>query len=183
MRRYLEMVTGGEKQIRSGPVALLSVVVPCMNEEAVLTETHRRLLGVFQQLEMAHEIIYVDDGSTDSTFEVLRSIQSESSCVRVVRLSRNFGHQVAITAGLEYATGDAVVLIDADLQDPPEVIPQMVEHWKKGFDVAYGVRTDRSGETALKLWTARAFYRLMNRLSDVPVALDSVTSGFLTARL
>ena len=154
-------------------MALLSIVVPCKDEEAVLAETHRRLLGVLQQLDMAYEVVYVDDGSSDSTFEVLRGIQRQNSCVRVVRFSRNFGHQVAITAGLEYATGDAVVLIDADLQDPPEMIPDMVEQWRKGFDVAYGVRTERTGETAFKLWTARTFYRLINRLSDVPIALDA----------
>jgi len=162
-----------EEQLRDRRIQLLSVVVPCKNEEAVLQATHKRLLDALKQLNMAFEIIYVDDGSTDSTFDVLRIIQADDSSVRVVRFSRNFGHQVAITAGLQYATGDAVVLIDADLQDPPEVISLMVEQWRNGFDVAFGVRTERSGETPFKLWTARVFYRLINRLSEVPIALDA----------
>lgn len=152
---------------------LLSVVVPCKNEEAVLRQTHQRLVGVLQQLGSAFEIIYVDDGSTDSTFDLQREIQAGDTRVRIVRLSRNFGHQVAITAGLEHAAGDAVILIDADLQDPPEVIPQMVEQWRNGFDVAYGLRTEREGETWFKLWTAKGFYRLINRLSTVPIAQDT----------
>jgi len=119
------------------------------------------------------EIIYVDDGSTDSTASVLRELQAEDSRVRVVRLSRNFGHQIAITAGLEHASGDAVVIIDADLQDPPEVISEFLERWREGHDVVYGVRTDREGETPFKRWTARAFYRFINRLSDTPIPLDT----------
>ncbi len=154
-------------------VLLLSVVVPCKNEETVLGEAHTRLVDVLQQLSAAFEIIYVDDGSTDSTFDLLREIQGADNRVRIVRLSRNFGHQMATTAGLEHASGDAVVLIDADLQDPPEVIPMMVEQWRNGFDVAYGLRTEREGETRFKLWTARAFYRLINRLSAVPIAVDT----------
>ncbi|MBZ5666387.1 MAG: glycosyltransferase family 2 protein [Acidobacteriia bacterium] len=153
--------------------ALLSVIVPCKNEEAVLRETHRRLVGVLQQLIAGFEIVYVDDGSTDSTFDLLREIQGTDSRVRIVQLSRNFGHQVAITAGLEHASGKAAVLIDADLQDPPEVIPMMVEQWRNGFDVVYGLRTERDGETLFKLWTAKAFYRLINHLSGIPIALDT----------
>jgi len=154
-------------------VLLLSVIVPCKNEEAVLRETHSCLVGVLQQLFAAFEIIYVDDGSTDSTFDLLREIRGTDNRVRIVKLSRNFGHQIATTAGLEHASGDAVVLIDADLQDPPEVIPLMVEQWRNGFDVAYGLRTERDGETLFKLWTARAFYRFINRLSAVPIAVDT----------
>jgi len=119
------------------------------------------------------EIIYVDDGSTDGTASVLRELQAEDSRVRVVRLSRNFGHQVAITAGLEHASGDAVVIIDADLQDPPEVIGEFVARWREGHDVVYGVRIDREGETAFKRWTAKAFYRFINRLSDTRIPLDT----------
>jgi len=154
-------------------VLLLSVIVPCKNEDAVLRETHSRLVSVLQPLATDFEIVYVDDGSTDSTFELLREIQCVDHRVRIVQLSRNFGHQIATTAGLEHASGDAVVLIDADLQDPPEVIPLMVEQWRNGFDVAYGLRTARDGETLFKLWTARAFYRAINRLSAVPIAVDT----------
>jgi len=159
---------GGDRRL-----LLLSVIVPCKNEEAVLRETHSRLAGTLQQLPAPFEIIYVDDGSTDSTFDLLREIQGADNRVRIVQLSRNFGHQIATSAGLEHASGDAVVLIDADLQDPPEVIPLMLEQWRNGFDVAYGLRTEREGETRFKLWSARAFYRIVNRLSAVPIAVDT----------
>jgi len=179
-------------------VMLLSVVVPCKNEEEGLQETHRRLVAALELIgaqpspppeheprmyreptsggrngAVWFEVIYVDDGSTDGTASILRQLHAKDSCVRVVRLSRNFGHQVAITAGLEHAAGDAVVIIDADLQDPPEVIGDFLARWREGYDVAYGVRTDRPGETAFKLWTAKAFYRFINRLSDTRIPLDT----------
>ena len=152
---------------------LLSVIVPCYNEEAVLRETHARLsetLGGLEQLEF--EIIYVDDGSKDETTALIRGLQAEDRRVRALFLSRNFGHQVAVTAGLEHAAGEAVVLIDADLQDPPEVIAEMVARWRDGYDVVYGARSERTGETRFKLWTAKLFYRLMNRLSHIELPLD-----------
>jgi polyisoprenyl-phosphate glycosyltransferase len=153
---------------------LLSVVVPCFNEEAVILTTHRRLMEALERIpKFDLELIFVDDGSRDRTLENLRDLQRADRCVRVVAFSRNFGHQVAVTAGLEHATGDAVVLIDADLQDPPEVIEEMVLRWQRGADIAYGVRAERKGETAFKLWTAKAFYRLMNRVSDIPIPLDT----------
>jgi polyisoprenyl-phosphate glycosyltransferase len=158
---------------RNRPMQFLSVVVPCRNEEAVLRETHKRLVNVLVPLVQDFEIIYVDDGSTDSTFACLREIQDMDRHAKVIQLSRNFGHQIATTAGLEHASGDAVVLIDADLQDPPEVIPAMMEQWRNGYDVAYGQRTERDGETLFKVWTAGTFYRIMNRLSAVPIALDT----------
>jgi polyisoprenyl-phosphate glycosyltransferase len=153
---------------------LLSVVVPCFNEEAVIRETYKRLLAVLHTLPaMAAELVFVDDGSRDATLSLLQEIQAGDERVRVVSFSRNFGHQFAVTAGLEHAVGDAVVLIDADLQDPPEVIRDMVEHWRHGADVAYGVRVEREGETPWKLWTAKAFYRTINRMSDIPIPLDT----------
>ena len=152
---------------------LLSIVVPCMNEQEVLRETHQRLVAVLQQAPVNFEIVYVDDGSTDSTPEVLRELQAQDTQVRVVRFSRNFGHQVAITAGLEHASGDAVVIIDADLQDPPEVVLEFLAKWLDGYDVVYGVRTERDGETPFKLWTAKIFYRFISRLSDTRIPLDT----------
>ena len=153
---------------------LLSVVVPCFNEEPVVRQTHQRLVAVLQDLPgLQFEIVYVDDGSGDSTLDILRQLQKEDSRIRVIVLSRNFGHQVALTAGLEHAEGDAVVAIDADLQDPPEVIPEMLARWRDGADVAYGVRVARQGETRFKLWSARFFYRLINRLSEVAIPLDT----------
>lgn len=153
---------------------LLSIVVPCHDEESVLAETHRRLVETLAQLTPARfELIYVDDGSKDQTLAVLRALQAADRRVRLVSLSRNFGHQIAVTAGLEHAGGDAVVIIDADLQDPPEVIIEMCARWRDGYDVVYGVRTERAGETSFKLWTAKTFYRLINRLADVDIPLDT----------
>ncbi|MGI8548775.1 MAG: glycosyltransferase family 2 protein [Gemmatimonadaceae bacterium] len=154
--------------------ALLSVVVPCYNEEEVLAETHRRLTQALSKSGMPRfEIIYVDDGSRDSTPLLLRELQRADCRVRVVLLSRNFGHQLAVSAGMEDARGDAVVLIDADLQDPPEVIATMLERWTEGYHVAYGQRVDRSGETAFKVGTAKLFYRLLNRLTETEIPLDT----------
>lgn len=151
----------------------LSVIVPCYNEQEVIAHTHDRLMAVLSAMEMTFEIIYVDDGSKDQTAALLKNIQDNSENARVIRLSRNFGHQIAVTAGLDYAEGDAVVLIDADLQDPPEVIPRMVAKWREGFEVVYGQRTSREGESAFKVWSARQFYRFINRLSEVPLPLDT----------
>jgi len=152
---------------------LLSIVVPCYNEDAVLWELHRRLVAVLEQIDdTSLEIIYTDDGSHDQTPDILRQLQASDSRVRVVSLSRNFGHQIAVTAGLEHASGDAVVIIDADLQDPPEVVPEMIERWRDDYQVVYGLRARRAGETTFKRWTAKAFYRLINRLSEIEIPLD-----------
>lgn len=151
---------------------MLSIVVPCYNEEAVLGELHRRLISVLDQVGGSGEILYVDDGSADQTASMLRQLQHDEPRVRVVSLSRNFGHQLAVTAGLEHTSGDAVVIIDADLQDPPEVIPEMIARWRDGYQVVYGLRAKRAGETTFKLWTAKVFYRLINRVSEVEIPLD-----------
>jgi glycosyltransferase involved in cell wall biosynthesis len=151
----------------------ISIVIPCYNEEEVIKETHRRLVTVLEELNPQFELIYVDDGSQDRTQQLLGQLQEEDQRVRVVLLSRNFGHQMAVTAGLDHVSGDAVVLIDADLQDPPEVIKEMVNQWYQGYDVAYGLRTDRQGETPFKRWSAKIFYRLINCLSDVSIPLDT----------
>ena len=152
---------------------LLSIVVPCYNEEAVLWELHRRLIAVLEQLDDTRfEIIYSDDGSHDQTPDILRQLQASDSRVRVIVLSRNFGHQMAVTAGLECAGGDAVVIIDADLQDPPEVVREMVERWRDGYQVVYGLRGGRAGETRFKRLSAKVFYRFINRLSEIEIPLD-----------
>jgi polyisoprenyl-phosphate glycosyltransferase len=154
---------------------LISVVIPCHNEAAVLRETHRRLAEVAERLSAAgsFEFIYVDDGSRDETAVVLHDLSRTDPRVRGLRLSRNFGQQIATTAGLEHASGDAVVIIDADLQDPPEVIEQMIARWREGYQVAYGQRTERTGETAFKLWSARVFYRLVQGISPAPIPSDT----------
>ncbi|MFL6526854.1 MAG: glycosyltransferase family 2 protein [Chthoniobacterales bacterium] len=152
---------------------LISVVAPCYNEEAVLEATHGRLRATLESLpDIEYEIIYVDDGSIDGTAALLRNLHERDQHTRVVGLSRNFGHQIAITAGLEHAKGAAVVIIDADLQDPPELISEMVGRWRDGYDVVYAVRTERQGERPFKLWTARLFYRLINRAAKVQIPLD-----------
>jgi polyisoprenyl-phosphate glycosyltransferase len=152
---------------------VLSVVIPCANEEAVLPETNLRLIATLEAITPNFEIVYVDDGSTDSTPDLLREMQLHENRIRAIRFSRNFGHQVAITAGLEHARGDAVVIIDADLQDPPEVIREFFQKWLDGHDVAYGVRVERVGETAFKRGTAKLFYRFISHLSDTAIPLDT----------
>ena len=152
----------------------LSIVVPCFNEEAVIRETHRHLaeaIGALENLDC--ELIYVDDGSRDKTLDVLMELASGNPIVRIVALSRNFGHQVAISAGLDHASGDAVVTIDADLQDPPGVIPEMLEHWRQGADIVYGQREQREGEPFLRLLCIKAFYRVINWLSSTPIPMDT----------
>lgn len=151
----------------------LSIIIPCLNEESVICETNQRLVPIAESTRLTFEILYIDDGSTDRTPDILRQLQGADDRIRVVRLSRNFGHQVAITAGLEHASGDALVFLDADLQDPPELIPDMVARWLDGWDVAYGFRMDRDGETLFKLKTAKFFYRTLNLLSNTPIPEDA----------
>jgi polyisoprenyl-phosphate glycosyltransferase len=153
--------------------SLISIIVPCFNEEAVIQETHRRLTDTLAYLEGRYEIIYIDDGSCDRTLFILESIQATDKAVRVLSFSRNFGHQMAVSAGIDHAQGDAIVLIDADLQDPPELIRAMVQKWHEGYDVVYGQRHSREGESYFKVATARLFYRFINHLSDVPIPLDT----------
>ena len=168
------MNRGALQECDQRSLVLLSVVIPCFNEEPVILEAHRSLVTTLETIPGANfELIYVDDGSRDATLNILRELQRIDNRVRLIALSRNFGHQVAVTAGLEHASGDAAVVIDADLQDPPEVILEMLDRWREGVDVAYGVRSNREGETAFKLWTAKAFYRFINRLSDIAIPLDT----------
>jgi len=153
---------------------LLSIVVPCYNEQEVISETMKHLVAFCAELqELEVELIFVDDGSRDKTRDLLRGYANSDSRVKIICFSRNFGHQIAVTAGIDAAKGDAVILIDADLQDPPEVAHQMIALWRQGFDVVYGTRTERPGESAFKLATARGFYRLLNGLSEVPIPLDT----------
>lgn len=153
---------------------LLSVVIPCYNEEEVIGETMKRLQAFCSELsDLNVELIFIDDGSKDRTLLLLKEYAAQNNKIRIIVFSRNFGHQIAVTAGIDAAHGDAIVVIDADLQDPPEVIHRMIEKWREGFDVVYGTRTDRPGESPFKLATARGFYRLLNKLSDVPIPLDT----------
>jgi polyisoprenyl-phosphate glycosyltransferase len=150
---------------------LVSIVSPVYQEEEGIEEFHRRLVAAMQGIDddLAFEVVYVNDGSKDRSLDLLEKIAADDSRVRVVDLSRNFGHQVALSAGVDHACGDAVVVIDSDLQDPPEVIPEMIQRWRDGFKVVYGVRISRAGETRFKLLTSKIYYGLMDRISEVPL--------------
>jgi glycosyltransferase involved in cell wall biosynthesis len=158
-----------ELRARSGSSPVLSVVVPVYNEEDGLIELHQRLAGVLDSLCLPSEVIYVNDGSDDHSLDVVHELRNRDDRVAIVNLSRNFGKEIALTAGLDYATGEAVVVIDADLQDPPEVIPQLIEKWLEGYDVVCATRRERRGETWLKRTTAHAFYTLMRRVGEAPI--------------
>ena len=150
-----------------------SIVAPIYNELENLPELYRRLKEVMDSTGEAWELILVDDGSTDGSTEAICELGKGDRHVRPVIFARNFGHQIAITAGWDYARGDAVVIIDADLQDPPEVILEMAKKWKEGYEVVYAVRAEREGESWFKLWTASLFYRLIYRITDVKIPLDT----------
>lgn len=151
----------------------ISVVIPCYNEEEVLDSLRLRLDGVLRPLGVPYEVVLVDDGSRDSTWLVLSRIQQEDPHYKVIRLSKNCGHQMALTCGLDHCNGEVVLIIDADLQDPPELLPTMIAKWQEGYDVVYGKRVRRAGEAPLKLFFAFAFYRVMRRLTGVDIPEDT----------
>jgi dolichol-phosphate mannosyltransferase len=151
----------------------ISIVVPFLNEEDNLPELYRRLVDVFHEQPETAEFLFVDDGSKDRSVVLLKDMQINDSRIRVLQLSRNFGHQIAITAGLDHAEGDAAIIMDADLQDPPEVIPDLLAKWREGFDVVYAVRRSRAGETWLKKTLAAVFYRVFRSLAKVDVPMNA----------
>lgn len=151
-----------------------SIVAPVYNEVGNIRELHRRISEVMQQTGEPWELVMVDDGSTDGSAEVMEEVfAQDAEHVRVVRFARNFGHQIAVTAGMDYAAGQAIVLIDADLQDPPEVILDLIAKWREGYEVVYAVRAKREGETWFKRFTASLFYRLLYRITDVNIPMDT----------
>ena len=150
-----------------------SIIAPIYNELDNLPELYRRVKEVMDSMHKPWELILVDDGSTDGSTEFIRELAKKDEHIRPVIFARNFGHQIAITAGWDYARGDAVVIIDADLQDPPELIHEMVEKWKEGNEVVFAIRAEREGESWFKLWTASLFYRLIYRITDVKIPLDT----------
>ncbi|AXI28994.1 MULTISPECIES: glycosyltransferase family 2 protein [Priestia] len=150
-----------------------SIVVPVYNEEEVIHETYRRLTEVMRSTKEAYELLFVNDGSRDRTAEIIKEYSEQDPAVVLLDFARNFGHQIAITAGMDYARGEAVVVIDADLQDPPELILEMIEKWKQGFDVVYAKRTKRKGETYFKKQTAAMFYRFLRAMTDIDIPLDT----------
>lgn len=159
-------------------LSLLSVVVPCLDEALIIRETHNRLLSALDvSPRIDFEIIYVDDGSRDSTLDILRELQRSDERIKVISLTRNFGQFTALTAGVEHAVGDVVAIIDADLQDPPEVIPEMLQLWQQGADIVRGLRSNRSGESRIKIWSSRLFLRILNRISDTKFTSDTGEFG------
>ena len=150
-----------------------SVIAPIFNEKENLPELYRRVKEVMDQTREPWELILVDDGSSDESSDMIRALAKEDKRVRPVIFARNFGHQVAVTAGLDYSRGEAVVIIDSDLQDPPELILDMAKKWREGYEVVFAVRAEREGESWFKLWTASLFYRLIYRITDVKIPLDT----------
>lgn len=152
---------------------ICSVVVPVYNEEQVVLESYKRLKSVMDSIKEPYEIIFVNDGSRDRTAHIINEICDADKNIKLLDFSRNFGHQIAITAGMDYSEGCAIVVIDGDLQDPPEVIPRMLEKWREGYDVVYGKRARRNGESLFKKLTAAAFYRLLQKMTDVEIPVDT----------
>ncbi|MGH8750098.1 MAG: glycosyltransferase family 2 protein [Burkholderiales bacterium] len=163
-------------------IKLLSIVVPAYNEEAVLPQFHLRLSAVLAQIALPAEIIYINDGSSDGTLGTLQALKKNDTSVALLDLSRNFGKEIALTAGLDHATGDAVVVIDADLQDPPELIPEFIRNFRDGYDVVYAQRSAREGEGVIKKATAFAFYRLIQKVSRVRIPEDTGDFRLLSRR-
>ena len=155
------------------PSPTFSVIVPIYNEIGNIDELHRRLSETMQQADGDWELVIVDDGSTDGSTDRIRELAAEDKHIRPVIFARNFGHQIAVTAGLDFSRGDAVVIIDADLQDPPEVILELIAKWRAGYEVVYAVRAERAGESRFKLFTTRIFYRLIDRLTAIKIPLDT----------
>jgi len=161
----------GETPMRT--CKLLSVIAPAYNEEDVIIEFHKRLVIVLSKMTCQYEIIYVNDGSKDKTYEYLKSLCANNSHIRIIDLSRNFGKEIAMSAGFDHAQGDAVIVIDTDLQDPPEVIPELFKEWENGYDVVYAQRITRDGETPLKKITAKIFYWMIGKMSDIEIPRDT----------
>jgi len=152
----------------------LSIVIPMYCEEEVAKECYERMTKVCSSIQnYEYEIIFVNDGSKDNTLEILENIAKSDKSVKIISFSRNFGHQAAVTAGLKYVTGDCILIIDADLQDPPELLPEMLNLWEQGNEVIYGTRKKRDGESKIKLLTASMFYKTLNALSDVEIPKDT----------
>ncbi len=151
----------------------ISVIIPIHNEEGNLPALHERLSAVMKGMQLTYELLFVNDGSQDRSFAMIRDLAKQDANVRYIDLSRNFGHQIAVSAGLDHCVGKAVVIIDADLQDPPELIADLYKRHKEGFEVVYARRRSRKGEGVLKKWTAKLFYRILRRLTNIEIPVDT----------
>lgn len=152
---------------------VISIIAPVYNEEPIIDELYRRLVVVLDSIGEPWELVMVNDGSVDSSAEKMRALTDQDARVRVVNFARNFGHQNAVTAGMDYVRGEAVVIIDADLQDPPEVIERLIDKWREGYEVVYAVRAERQGESWFKKFSAKLFYRMIYRITDVDIPVDT----------
>lgn len=161
---------------------MYSIVVPIFNEQQTLPELHGRLMAATAAVDEPFEIILVDDGSTDTSFSLMHAMHARDPRVKVIRLARNFGHQIAISAGIELAGGDAIILMDGDLQDPPELLPRMIDLWKQGYHVVYTVKTSRK-ESALKRLAFKAFYRILHALSSIKIPMDAGNFSLMDRRV
>ncbi|HKR05643.1 MAG TPA: glycosyltransferase family 2 protein, partial [Bacteroidia bacterium] len=150
----------------------VSVIIPVYNEELNLPKIYDRLKGVMNTMQVSHEFIFINDGSHDKSMQLIKELAANDSSVRYINFSRNFGHQIAVTAGLDKSRGNAVAIIDADLQDPPELIIEMYAKMKEGYQVVYAKRRSRKGESAMKKWTAKVFYRLLARITSISIPVD-----------
>jgi dolichol-phosphate mannosyltransferase len=162
---------------------MLTVIAPVYNEEALLPLFYKRVIAALESLDESFELLLIDDGSSDHSYEIMRALRERDARVRVVSFSRNFGHQMAISAGLDLAAGQAVIIMDADLQDPPELIPTLVQKWREGGEVVYAQRTRRPGETLFKRLTAALFYRLIGHIASVPIPPDTGDFRLLDRRV
>lgn len=160
----------------------ISILVPVYNEQQVLPIFHQRITQVLDELDFAAEILYINDGSSDESVQLMNALHAQDERVSVLDLSRNFGKEIAMSAGLDFARGDAVIIIDADLQDPPELIPEFITYWQQGYDVVYGQRIQRDGESALKKFTAYSFYRIIRSMSKVEIPTDTGDFRLLSRR-
>ena len=151
----------------------ISVIIPVYNEEENVQHLYQRLSSLMQELKVSYELIFINDGSRDNSLSLIKLLAKKYPEVKYIDFSRNFGHQVAVTAGLDKTKGDTVVIIDADLQDPPELIGEMYEKWKEGYEVVYAKRKTREGESFLKLWTAKVFYRILGKLTSISIPVDT----------
>lgn len=163
--------TGRKERLKMSP--FLSVIVPLYNEELVIGELYRRLTNVLEGNQLDYEIVWINDGSRDGTLKLARQLCQTDKRIKLISLSRNFGHQIAITAGMDHASGQVVVIMDADLQDPPEIIVEMVNKWRQGYQVVYGVREKRKGESVFKLLACALFYRILRKMTPVEIPLDT----------
>lgn len=173
MEIMIEEKENNDKNNKVKSSIVCSVVVPMYNEEDVVIESYKRLKKVMDSTNVNYEIIFVNDGSKDRTSHIISEICEKDDKIKLIDFSRNFGHQIAITAGMDYSEGEAIVVIDGDLQDPPEVIPLMLEKWREGFDVVYGKRLERKGDSFFKKFTAAVFYRFLKKMTDVDIPVDT----------